>query len=117
MHASPMKWSDYCISAVRYDAAHTRLIHAETREDKELGIGSRYYESRDVVLKNLKAGRRYITIFKDDRGKWVPGQRVRLIKVNGAEFISTGTDETKEADLLENVPEYEPAKPLAVTAA
>lgn len=110
-----MKWSDYCISAVRYDETHTRIVQVETREDKEFGIGSGYREPREVLIKNLKRGCRYITVLKDDRGNWSRGQRVRHVKVNGVDFITTADDGTQEADLLENLPEL-PAAPVASVA-
>src|SRR5436309_10609127 len=83
-----MKWADYCICAVRYDAARRRIVQVETREDKGDAIGGGYREPRDAIVKNLKTGRSYITLLKGPNGKWTQGRRVHLIRLSGAEFLT-----------------------------
>lgn len=99
------KWADYCISRVRYNAAHTHIDLVEVHEDKGETIGGRYIESRQTVIANLKRAKSYITIFTGADGKWSKGQPVYIITVNGTEFIKT-VDNRREADNLENLPEF-----------
>ena len=99
------KWADYCISAVRFNPAHTHIDKVHTHEDKGESIGAAYEESRQDVIANIKAKKTYITIFKGSDGKWSKGQSVYIIKVNGTEFIKT-VDNGKAVDNLDDLPEF-----------
>lgn len=99
------KWADYGISAVRYNAEHKHIVQVQVHPDNGETIGSPSGQLRQEVIAAIKRGTTYVTIIKSTEGRWTKGQPVYIIKVNGTEYIKT-VDNGKEADNLENLPEY-----------
>lgn len=98
------KWADYGISAVRYNAKHTHIDRVRAHPDNGDTIGIAVEFERATVIKAIKDGYTFVTIISNG-GKWKKGQPVYIIKVNGTEYIKT-VDNGKEADNLENLPEF-----------
>ena len=99
------KWADYGISAVRYNAVHTHIDKVRTHQDNGDSIGTASESARATVVAAIKNGTTFVTILVGADGKWRQGQPVRVIKVNGVEYIKT-VDNGKAADNLENLPEF-----------
>ena len=99
------KWADYAISAVRYNSAHTHIDTVRIHQDNGDSIGVSAEQTRQTIISAIKNGTTFITIFKGEDGNWKKGQPIYIIKVNGTEYIKT-VDNGKEADNLENLPEF-----------
>lgn len=99
------KWADYGISAVKYNAAHTHIDKVGAHLDNGDTIGAYSEVARVDVVAAIRQGTTFVTIFKSTDGKWQKGQPVYIIKVKGVDYIKT-VDNGKEADNLENLPEF-----------
>ena len=99
------KWADFLISAVRYDSDHTRIVKVKQYEDQGDNVGNAQEVSRQEVITKIKNGKKYVTIFKTNEGKWKRGQEVHVLTVEGEDFIRTDAN-MKKADNLENLPEF-----------
>ncbi len=99
-----VKWADFLISGVRYDSDHSFIKELRSHEDNENSMGSSFIEQKHQVISKIKSSKTYVTIYKKD-GKWNKGEDVRVIKVNGKEFIRTDGNSI-EADNLGHLPEF-----------
>jgi len=99
------KWADYGISAVRYNVAHTHIDRVRAHPDNGDSIGAPSEYLRADIIAAIRKGTSFVTILKGADGKWMKGQPVYIIKVNGVEYIKT-VDNGKAADNLENLPEF-----------
>lgn len=98
------KWADYCISAVRFNAGHTHIDRVRAHPDNGDTMGSATDYERAAVVKAIKDGVTFVTIFWND-GKWRKGQPVFIVRINGVEYIKT-VDNGKAQDNLDNLPEF-----------
>ncbi len=99
------KWADFGISAVRYSSDEAYIDKVKVHEDKDTKIGSGIEKTRKQVIAGMKLGQTYVTILKDNDGKWKKGQGVHIIVVDDEEFIRTDANK-KKSDNLENLPEF-----------
>lgn len=99
------KWADYLISAVRYNSDHTHIDQVKAHEDTGETFGAGKIYARQTIVDSINEGTTFITIFKNNQGKWNKGQKVYVIRINGADYIKT-TNNGKENDNLENLPEF-----------
>ena len=97
------KWADYLISAVRYDVEHNHIITVRRHLDMGDNVANPNIINRNIVANDLKNGKSYKTIYKDNQGKWKQGEDVRLIGSTG--FITTDPNKTTR-DNLGNLPEF-----------
>lgn len=98
------KWADFLISAVRYSADGTHIERVRVHEDLGDKVGSAKESLRTEVVRNIKSGKTYVTIFKS-QNEWNKGQDVHRIKVGNEEFIRTDKNQ-KARDNLENLPTF-----------
>jgi len=99
------KWADFGISAVRYSSDEAYIDKIKVHEDKDIKIGPGIEKTRKQVIAGMKLGQTYVTILKDNDGKWKRGQGVHIIVVDGEGFIRTDANK-KKGDNLENLPEF-----------
>jgi len=99
------KWADYGISAVRYNQQHTHIDQVKVHVDTGEVINNSSIWQRADVVRALEKGNTFVTILKNVEGKWVKGQTVYIITVKGVKYLKT-VDNGKEADNLENLPEF-----------
>lgn len=99
------KWADYGISAVRFNDARTHINKVRIHPDNGETIGASIEHTRADIVAAIKKGITFVTIFKGSDGKWQKGQPVRIIKVNGIEYIKT-VENGKAVDNLDNLPEF-----------
>ncbi len=97
--------ADYYIEKVRYNKDHSRIIWVSVREDSSKKLSGAYNMVRKRIMSLMHDGKQFMTIFRNDEGKYRKGQKILLISVKGNEFIRTDADQT-EKDQLENLPEY-----------
>ena len=100
-----IKWAGYGISAVRYNNMHTHIDRVRIHRDIGDTIGEYTEHSRVDIVAAIKEGITFVTIFKSNEGKWMKGQTVYIIRVNGVEYIKS-VDNGRAADNLENLPEF-----------
>jgi hypothetical protein len=99
------KWADYCISQVRYNSEHTHIVKVVACEDKGDTLGTSTEWTRLQVVSTLRMKKTFITIYKGEDGKYKKGEDVRIISINGVEYIRTDAN-NKAADNLGNLPEF-----------
>ena len=99
------KWTDYCISAVRYDEDETHIIKVKVHVDNGDTIGDSSEWKREKVVSEIEGGTTFVTIFKGADGKWKKGQDVHIVKVNEKKYIRTDKN-SRASDNLENLPEF-----------
>jgi hypothetical protein len=99
------KWADYCISAVRFNSAHTHIDRVQTYPDLGEKLGSMVEIDRARVVSAIKGGTTFVTIFRNSEGNWRLGQRVYIVKISGIEYIKTVEDNTT-VDNLDKLPEF-----------
>ena len=97
------KWADYLISAVQYNIQRTQILNVQRHLDTGKGVASPNIVNRMIVANDLKSGKTYKTIFKNNQGQWKPGEDIRLIGTTG--FITTDPNCTTR-DNLGNLPEF-----------
>jgi hypothetical protein len=97
------KWADYLISGVKTDS-NQNLITVEAHSDFGCMVCETAVFSRADVIANLKKGVTFSTVFKTPMGKWRKGEDVRLVTVNGVEFLRTDNNCVAQ-DQFDNVPE------------
>lgn len=100
-----MKWSDFVISGVRFNSAHTHIDQVRVSPDNGDTIGASTTEMRQAVVSALKRGRTFSTVFMGGDNKWQKGQPVFIDRVNGIEYIKT-VPNGKPIDNLDNLPEF-----------
>jgi Protein of unknown function (DUF3892) len=104
--ATAAKWADYCILEVRYNAQHCHIDRVRLCPDLGASFGSIAEHPRLDVVDAIRRGVTFMTIVRDPSdGKYRKGQPVRIVLVNGREYIKT-VDNGREADNLENLPEF-----------
>lgn len=97
--------ADYYIEKVRYTKDHSRIIWVSVREDSSKRLSGPYNMVRKKIMSLIHDGKRFMTIYRNDEGKFRKGQNILLISVQGKEFLRTNAD-PMEQDLLADLPEY-----------
>jgi len=107
--------ADYYIEKVRYNKDHTKIVWVSVHEDNDTKLGGAYHMLRKKIVSLMRAGKRFMTIFRNSEGKYRRGVNIVTVRVNGTVYIQTdgvgadssGPDEkVTEKDLLENLPEF-----------
>lgn len=98
------KWADYLISGVTTDINQNRIKTVEAHSDFGCMVCETTIFSRADVITNLKKGVTYSTVFKTAMGKWRKGDDVRLVTVNGEDYLRTDNNCVAQ-DQFDNVPE------------
>lgn len=99
------KWADYLISAVRYNADHKHIDQVKAHQDNGDSVGEAKVYTRQEVVNAIAKGTTFVTIYKDNEGKWSKGQKVFVVTINNKKYIKT-VENNKEEDNLENLPEF-----------
>lgn len=99
------KWADYLISAVQYDPEHLHITKVRIHEDMGDKVGRGSESSRREVIANIKSKKTYITSYIGQGNKWEKGEVVRIIVVDGTEYIRTDRNQ-KRSDNLGDLSEF-----------
>src|SRR4051812_13432442 len=87
------KWADYVITAVRYESAERsregkRIVTVEVRMDLGGRVGYAELWRREQVLDAVNHDHEtFITSSMAANGTWLKGAHVRVIRVNGIDYI------------------------------
>jgi hypothetical protein len=100
------RWADYLISAVRYEETFTKktISHCKVHPDNGDTVGPGTTWSKEEVMEAIIKGNTFVTISKDDRGKWKRGINIFLLMANEV-YLNTGNIKDTE-DFLINIPEF-----------
>lgn len=99
-----VKWADYCISRIRYNASRTHIDGLRVHVDDGETIGSYNDWPRNQVVNAINQGKSFVTItFKD--GQWYNGADVHVVPVNGVKYLRTDKNSIA-SDNLGNLPEF-----------
>jgi len=99
------KWANYGISAVRFVPGHPLVDKVIAQLDLEEIFGTPSEFSRQEIIAAIKRNYTFITIFTRDDGKWKKGHILRLVEINGTEYLKI-EDDGAAADNLENLPAF-----------
>ena len=104
-HPSAEKWASEGISAAKFNATHVHIETVLAHPDFGDAIGSPAEYTRQNIFYSIKAGATFVTIFKNRDGKWKKGKPLKIVVVDGKEYLKTVTDK-KNSDTLDQLPEY-----------
>jgi hypothetical protein len=95
------KWADYCISHVRYDDSKTHIAQVKVHQDlgDSLGVPSAW--ERADVLDSLRNEESFCTIIKGTDNKWNRGAIIKIVTINGMDYIKTVKDSIEKDNLGE----------------
>jgi len=99
------KWADYLISMVQYNVGETHIVKVLAHTDDGDTVGVGYEETRARVVQLVKTGYTFVTIYKNDAGKYDRGAEVRIVRIEGSDYIRTDADATKK-DNLGSLPRF-----------
>lgn len=94
----------YWISEVCYNSQNTHIVQVKIYPQGKVSPGNDETWTRESVIKHLKTGSNIFTMTKEN-GKWVRGAKVKIIPINGTEYIKTVNDSTTK-DNLGNLPRF-----------
>lgn len=97
-------WADYGISAAKYDDEDTHVVGVRAHKAEYASMREPVELTRERVISEIEAGSSFVTMTKRDE-KWVRGQYVHLVRVNGVKYIRTDRNET-ESDNLGDLPRF-----------
>ncbi len=99
------KWADYLISAVKTNPDQKHIDFVECHSDFGCVVCEHIIISRIDLISKIKNGCTYATVFRTPMGKWRKGQDVRLVTLDGKDFLRTDSIDTIASDNFEDVPE------------
>ena len=100
------KWADYLISAMRITEGTNAKLTAyfKVHQDKGDFIGAGVTWTKEEVLEAMKNGDTFITIYKENNGKWKKGIGVQEIAFSHLFKIIDERKEQKNQSVL--LPEF-----------
>ncbi len=98
------KWADYLISGVKSTTGSNIIQYVEVHSDFGCIVCETTIVPREDVIANIKKGTSYVTVFKTTMGKWRRGEDVRVVTVNGQEYVRTDAKPVA-SDNFDDVPE------------
>jgi hypothetical protein len=96
---------DYYIEKVHYNPGHTKIMWISVRQDSSDKLGKARTMERKTMIGLIQDGGHFLTIFRNEEGKYRKGQKIGLIRIKGVDYIRTDHEATAQ-DLLENIPEF-----------
>jgi hypothetical protein len=99
------KWADYGITAVRYNSQETHIDQVKARKSNGETFGQELIYTRQSVIDALKQGYTFVTVNNGTNGKLTRGEDVRIVKINGVEYIRTDANNIAK-DNLGNLPRF-----------
>ncbi|MBV6418851.1 MAG: hypothetical protein DAHOPDDO_00061 [Ignavibacteriaceae bacterium] len=100
------KWADYLISGVRYDSnsQHKVISYLRVHIDNGDTVAECRTWDKDEVLKAFSNGYKFLTIIKDNYGRWLKGKEITISRQNDSFIITDSTNTTN--DSLQNILEF-----------
>ncbi len=99
------KWADYVITAVHFNSAGTHIDEVQTREHTDDKLAAATTRSRASVVSLLESGSTFCTATKSSDELWYKGAMVKIVTIEGTEYIKTKADGIKK-DNLDNLPTF-----------
>jgi len=84
---------------------HTHIDRVRIKRDTGDSLGATEEHSRQDIVAGIRDGETFVTIFRNNDGKWERGQPVFIVRINGTDYIKT-VDNGKAVDNLDNLPEF-----------
>lgn len=94
------KWAEFAVTAVRYNDSGARITHVQARADDGESLGQPATHARSQVIRRLENGTTYCTAYRSN-GKYTTGASVRVVTIDGEQFIRTDNNRTKKDNLGE----------------
>jgi hypothetical protein len=100
------KWADYLISAMRITKSSNNnfIAYFKVHKDKGEFIGSGSTWTKDEVLEAIKNGNTFLTIYKENNGKWKKGSGIHEIIFE--QLFKSHDKEIKEENKVIALPEF-----------
>jgi len=100
------KVAKYGIIQTELNDQGTQIVKVAVREIKGKQVNSRSTViSRDKLVSAIKNGSSFVTILKKPTSGWTRDGNVRVVEVDGTEYVRTDQDR-KPADSLGNLPNF-----------
>jgi hypothetical protein len=91
--------ANYAVSAVRYEEGLVRRVRLH--EVRPGGVGPPLEISRAQLVQALQYGRIFVTIRKDESGKFSARDPLRLVTVEGADYLRCDERDHPRDDLFD----------------
>jgi len=99
------KWADFGISEVRYSDEGDHITKVKVHEDKGEKLGFSEEWTRSQVVSAINSGEEFITVVKNSENKWIKGEKVHIIKIDGSKYLRTDRN-NRSSDNLGDLPEF-----------
>jgi len=96
-------WAFYLISCAKFDKENKLIVKIGAHKDSEDGFGDVIFQKRDLVIRNWKMGKSYMTLKLKPNGGFSKGEKINIYTINGKEYIKV-TNDGKEEDNIGDVP-------------
>lgn len=90
---------DYFISEVKYSEKGGEILQLKTHINLYGSISRAKIEPRDEIIGKIKHGLHYLTVHFGPDLKMKPGEKVKLVSVNGNEYLRTDNEQKASDDL------------------
>ena len=100
------KWADCLISAVKTSADQIYIDFVQCHSDFGCVVCENIILSRADLISKIKKGNSCTTVFRTPMGKWRKGEEVRLVIVDGKDFLRIDLANTVASDNFGDVPEF-----------
>lgn len=100
------KWADFEISKVRYDSAESHIVAVMCHEDSGGdSIATGVETTRATIVSRIGSGKTVVTTRLNSEGKYMRGEDVRVVVIDGEKYIRTDANNTK-SDNLGTLPRF-----------
>jgi hypothetical protein len=102
-----IKWADYVITAVRFNAAGTHIEQVKVSEHdvENSQLVNMVIKSRSSVVASIGSGYTFCTATQNSNGGYSYGAEVKIVTIEGTKYIKTKADSSKK-DNLDNLPTF-----------
>jgi hypothetical protein len=99
------KWADFVITKVRFNKERTHIEQVKRYRDNGSGLINEQIKKRQAVVNAINKGCTYVTSTLNENGEWVMGALVKVVIIDGVEYLRTVEDSNENNNLL-NLPEF-----------
>ena len=94
-------WAFFLISCTKFDKEGKLITKIGVHRDSEDGFGDMTFQKRDLVIRNWKMGKSYMTLHLKPNGGFEQGEKIHVYTINGKDYIKIKKDDKEEDNLGE----------------
>jgi hypothetical protein len=94
-------WAFYLVSCAKFDKEKKLITKIGVHKDSEDGFGDMIFQKRDLVLRNWKMGKSYMTLHLKPNGGFKQGEKLSVYRIDGHDYLKVIKDDKPEDNLGE----------------